>query len=278
MCHVKHISCRLIIELTDNICLHSEKQNKTITMTMAESVNFYDRFNFQKNVSITENQRRQFLFINKNICNDYDQMSVTNIQWPTSWSSTDKHSNIELSSNLLQAHYIGSDSSHASAGSIRSDVPIPISNCSRPIYYYEAKILDCGKSSFIGIGLSGMGSSLYGLPGWRQGSYGYHGDDGKKFARRMETGGMGKRYAETFTTNDVIGCGLNVFNGSCFFTKNGICLGLAFSKLCLDTPWYPVIGMNSPEEKIEANFGSQPFMYNIELENILQEAHAKDVS
>ena len=30
--------------------------------------------------------------------------------------------------------------------------------------------------------------------------------------------------------------------------------------------------------KMEVNFGSQPYVYNIELENVLQEAHAKDVA
>ena len=35
--------------------------------------------------------------------------------------------------------------------------------------------------------------------------------------------------------------------------------------------------MNSIGEKVEVNFGSKPFAFNIELENILQEAHIKDI-
>ena len=66
-------------------------------------------------------------------------------------------------------------------------------------------------------------------------------------------------------------------NNSCFFTKNGKFIGTAFQNLKKDVPWYPTIGMNSIGEKVEVNFGSKPFAFNIELENILQEAHIKDI-
>ena len=55
--------------------------------------------------------------------------------------------------------------------------------------------------------------------------YGYHGDDGHSFC----SSGTGQAYGPTFTTGDVIGCGLNLIDGSCFYTKNGIHLGAAFS-------------------------------------------------
>ena len=63
------------------------------------------------------------------------------------------------------------------------------------------------------------------LPGWDKQSYGYHGDDGHSFC----SSGTGQAYGPTFTTGDVIGCGLNLIDGSCFYTKNGIHLGAAFS-------------------------------------------------
>jgi hypothetical protein len=55
------------------------------------------------------------------------------------------------------------------------------------------------------------------LPGWDRNSYGYHGDDGHSFC----SSGTGQAYGPTFTTGDVIGCGLNLIDGSCFYTKNG---------------------------------------------------------
>ena len=68
------------------------------------------------------------------------------------------------------------------------------------------KIIDCGEKGFIGVGLSARNSDLNGLPGWRLHSYGYHGDDGKKFKGTAYGGGnRGRAYGPTFTTNDVIG-------------------------------------------------------------------------
>ena len=63
--------------------------------------------------------------------------------------------------------------------------------------------------------------------GWEKNSYGYHGDDGHSFC----SSGTGKPYGPTFTTGDVIGCGINLIDNTCFYTKNGINLG---ELLCLE--------------------------------------------
>ena len=55
----------------------------------------------------------------------------------------------------------------------------------------------------IGIGLSREDSDLNSFPGWRWGTYGYHGDDGHKFESTYSS--RGKEYGPTFTTNDIIG-------------------------------------------------------------------------
>lgn len=57
--------------------------------------------------------------------------------------------------------------------------------------------------------------------GWEKNSYGYHGDDGHSFC----SSGNGKAYGPTFTTGDVIGCGFNLIDNTCFYTKNGVNLG-----------------------------------------------------
>ena len=75
----------------------------------------------------------------------------------------------------------------------------------------------------------------------------------------------------------VAGCGYNINNSSCFFTKNGKYIGIASKNMSRDVRWFPTIGMNSMGEKVEMNFGSKPFVYNIELESILQKAHQKDL-
>lgn len=65
------------------------------------------------------------------------------------------------------------------------------------------------------------------LLGWDKQSYGYHGDDGHSFC----SSGTGQPYGPTFTTGDVIGCGVNLIDNTCFYTKNGHHLGTAFTDL-----------------------------------------------
>lgn len=63
--------------------------------------------------------------------------------------------------------------------------------------------------------------------GWDKQSYGYHGDDGHSFCST----GTGEPYGPTFTTGDVVGCCVNLVDGSCFYTKNGVNIGIAFRDL-----------------------------------------------
>ena len=79
----------------------------------------------------------------------------------------------------------------------------------------------------MGIGLSASGVNMNRLPGWDKHSYGYHGDDGHSFC----SSGTGQPYGPTFTTGDVIGCGINLLDNTCFYTKNGHHLGIAFTDL-----------------------------------------------
>jgi hypothetical protein len=65
------------------------------------------------------------------------------------------------------------------------------------------------------------------IKGWDKNSYGYHGDDGHSFC----CSGTGQNYGPTFTTGDVIGCCLNLIENTCFYTKNGYNLGIAFRDL-----------------------------------------------
>ncbi|PCD24237.1 hypothetical protein FGRA07_11216 [Fusarium graminearum] len=61
------------------------------------------------------------------------------------------------------------------------------------------------------------------LPGWHDGSFAYHGDDGLLFV----SGGQSdpQESDETFGDGDVVGCGLDFNIGKGYRTKNGVILG-----------------------------------------------------
>lgn len=130
----------------------------------------------------------------------------------------------------------------------------------------------------IGIGFSGPRVSLERLPGYDSDSWGYHGDDGMTFCCQM----TGRKFGPTFTTNDVVGCGVNFMTGTAFFTKNGVLiqgifaivtqgvpprgsriLGNAFRDL-KDIKLYPSIGAKRPGAHLRVNFGQTPFMFDID--------------
>ncbi|XP_017785174.1 PREDICTED: ran-binding protein 9 isoform X2 [Nicrophorus vespilloides] len=110
----------------------------------------------------------------------------------------------------------------------------------------------------MGIGLSAHGVNMNRLPGWDKQSYGYHGDDGHSFC----SSGTGQPYGPTFTTGDIIGCGVNLIDNTCFYTKNGHHLGTAFTDLPPNL--YPTVGLQTPGEVVDANFGQEPFVFDIE--------------
>ncbi|XP_045191897.1 ran-binding protein 9-like [Mercenaria mercenaria] len=174
---------------------------------------------------------------------------------PRSWSAKDKFNYLGLSQNNLRVHYKGVGKTHKDAASVRATHPIPTA-CG--IYYFEVKIISKGRDGYMGIGLAAQGVNQNRLPGWDKQSYGYHGDDGNSFC----SSGQGEPYGPTFSTGDVIGCCVNLIDNTCFYTKNGVHLGIAFTDL--PHGLYPTVGLQTPGEVVEANFGNSPFVYDID--------------
>ncbi|XP_018335747.1 ran-binding protein 9 [Agrilus planipennis] len=174
---------------------------------------------------------------------------------PRAWSVKEKYNYIGLSQNNLRVHYKGHGKTHRDAASVQATHPIPAA-CG--LYYFEVKIVSKGRDGYMGIGLSAQGVNMNRLPGWDKQSYGYHGDDGHSFC----SSGTGQPYGPTFTTGDVIGCGVNLIDNTCFYTKNGHHLGIAFTDLPPNL--YPTVGLQTPGEVVDANFGQEPFVFDIE--------------
>ncbi|KAK3873264.1 hypothetical protein Pcinc_021714 [Petrolisthes cinctipes] len=184
----------------------------------------------------------------------YPMVNEEETPLPRCWSSKDKYSFIGLSQNNLRVHYKGHGKNHKDAASVRATHPIPAA-CG--LYYYEVKIVSKGRDGYMGIGLSSQGVNMNRLPGWDKNSFGYHGDDGHSFC----SSGSGHPYGPTFTTGDVIGCGINLIDNVCFYTKNGHYLGVAFTDL--PPQLYPTVGLQTPGEVVDANFGQAPFVFDI---------------
>ncbi|KAI5785931.1 concanavalin A-like lectin/glucanase domain-containing protein [Geopyxis carbonaria] len=175
---------------------------------------------------------------------------------PSRWNDDDKSSSIELL-NGCEARFTGpAKVNEADAAAVRADRHMP-PQCG--LFYYEITVVSKGKEGLIGIGFCTDKVSLNKLPGWEQESWGYHGDDGNSFCCQ----GTRKQYGPKFTTNDVIGCGVNFRTNSAFFTKNGVDLGIAFRDIDKGK-LFPVVGMKKAGEHIRANFGQEGFVFDID--------------
>ncbi|KAI7907388.1 uncharacterized protein BX663DRAFT_495737 [Cokeromyces recurvatus] len=186
-----------------------------------------------------------------------EQWSELDLLLPTCWNPKDKSKNIEVGSNGLDLTYIGPGKQETHAALARANFPM------RPqcgLFYFEMRVISKGDDGYIGIGFCAATNKLERLPGWDPDSWGYHGDDGHSFAGS----GSGKVYGPCFTTGDVIGCGVNFADNSAFYTKNGKFLGNAFTKINLNKPMFPAVGLRTPGEQVTVNFGHEKFVFDIE--------------
>ncbi|KAM9963793.1 hypothetical protein ACTFIW_007047 [Dictyostelium discoideum] len=191
-----------------------------------------------------------------NIPNNSSTLYRQNLyELPTNWSSKEKCSHLELSSNSLRVTYKNNKTDNE-AGLIRANCCIPPS-CG--IYYFEITVISKGRDGYIGIGVCTSTMLLSRLPGWERNSFGYHGDDGNLF----KGSGTGISYGPTYTTGDVVGCCINFVQGAIFFTKNGVPLGEA-TKEIKGLSLYPCVGLRTPGESLEANFGQRPFAFDVD--------------
>ena len=130
------------------------------------------------------------------------------------------------------------------------------------VSYFEVEIGEgaraLGNVGSCSIGLCTQSFPLYGSqPGWNQESYGYNGDDGRRY-----TQGIGTQYGECFGVGDTIGCGIDYLNKTIFFTKNGEPLD-AFACEVFDKPLYPTVGIDT-HHPIHLNLGDhRSFVFDL---------------
>jgi hypothetical protein len=140
--------------------------------------------------------------------------------------------------------------------------------------YFEITILSVGQGD-VGIGYADPSHFKVNenMPGWVPHSYGYHGDDGKKYGA-----GLVPDEWPLFDEGDIIGCGLLLESGdvtaapldeegprfTIFYTRNGQLLGNGFTNV-KETKLTPLIGFSNRHDetvKVKINFGVDPFAYD----------------
>ncbi|CAG8628083.1 16210_t:CDS:2 [Funneliformis caledonium] len=178
---------------------------------------------------------------------------------PTAWNTNDERNLIRLMSDRLIVNYTGLGGVENCAA-IRTNYPIP-EQCG--LFYFEVDIIDRGENGVVGIGFCTQSANLNKLPGWEDSSWGYYGDDGKKFFNDA----IGESYGPKFMNGDSIGCCLNFRNNPVFYTRNGVNIGIVFRGF--KKALYPCIGMMSPGGSIRAKFGYRKFKYTEEYEQAL---------
>ncbi|PRW56754.1 Ran-binding 10 [Chlorella sorokiniana] len=176
-------------------------------------------------------------------------MSARHQPSPSAWDGSIRSpAQRYLAVDGTRVKYIGPGSDDRDAAAVRTNHPVP-ADC--PLFYFEVEITSRGRDGFIGIGFSTGDVKLDRLPGWEPHSYGYHGDDGHAFSGR----GTGRAYGPTYTTGDWIGVILNRIERTITFTKKGYDLGVAFESIS-EERLFPSVGFRTPDEEIEANFGT----------------------
>eukprot|EP00245_Coleochaete_scutata_P013324 TRINITY_DN538_c0_g2_i1.p1 TRINITY_DN538_c0_g2~~TRINITY_DN538_c0_g2_i1.p1 ORF type:complete len:449 (-),score=62.75 TRINITY_DN538_c0_g2_i1:85-1431(-) len=182
-------------------------------------------------------------------------------EFPTELSTKALWRFLHVSTDKLTVQYSGSGNHGNDVGAVQANHPVPTQ---RLLYYFEITVKDRGERGEVVLGFTDPNFKTTRQPGWEVNSYGYHGVDGKVYrGKGTQEDPFGELYGPTFTTGDVVGAGINHATQEIFFTKNGKLLGTAFREV--KGVLYPTIGLHSPDEKVEVNFGQSPFVFDIEV-------------
>ncbi len=173
-------------------------------------------------------------------------------------SAEDRSNRIDLAEEGRLVKYTGPGRNDSDAAAVRSSTPLPPQV---GIYFFEVTVVNKGREGYISVGFAIKSASLSRLCGWEPGTVGYHADDGNLY----RGAGSGAAFGPSYTTGDVIGCGINFREKSFFFTKNGVLVGEVTNlKDKFHLPFFPCVGCRTQGEVLHCNFGAKPFTFDID--------------
>ena len=179
-----------------------------------------------------------------------------------SWSMHDKGDHILYNGNILECTRAMAEEDKHSMVFTNQPIPKNVEN-----FYFEITVEDEGENGSIGVGLAKATAKYQNghMPGWNQGTIGYHGDDGGIY----HNDGSLQLTCETYGKGDTVGCMMKkrmIDNHQYIFVnffKNGKKLDMA-SRYVDEGEYYPTIGMGSAGAKVTSNLGETDFVYKIE--------------
>jgi len=159
------------------------------------------------------------------------------------WNPNDKGSLVVLSNNNMTASTTASNSSvRATDGVVEGK------------WYWENTV-NANNGAHIGIMSERLSTSVNNISSVDAMFY---------ISSGVKYNGTSSSYGESYTTNDVIGVGLDLDIGTITFYKNGVSQGVAYTTVKNLGKVFPFMcGGNGNPTTITVNFGNEPFKYSI---------------
>ena len=130
--------------------------------------------------------------------------------------------------------------------------------------YFEVEIINAGTRGISAVGLvASLDYATDKMPGWDEGSIGYHADDACAFHNT----GWGRQWGKRYSHGDVVGCGILWETGEIFYTLNGEFLGVAYRSPLVEQ-YYAAVGFRNPGAHLKVNFGVIPFVFDFRAPSI----------
>jgi hypothetical protein len=136
-------------------------------------------------------------------------------------------------------------------------------------YYFEVRLIRVIVNEAITVGLTQPGyPKMFQQPGWKRGSFAWHGDDAHKFSGSGH--GHPVKGELPWREGEVIGCGVRRRGAdvTMFFTRNGRFVGDFWSRPIpvaeeSHLNFHPSIGMDHAGQTVAMNLGRAPFDFDL---------------